>query len=169
MKTIALTATAAVSVLALTGAAHAQSLTADPYVGAGVTVIDGAAELNAATGRAGLNFGDYLGVEAEASTGITDDYVGAANVDLDHLAAVFGRVRAPLTPSLEAFAKGGFYTAQADVELAGAEATLNDDDFAAGAGLEWAVSGPHALRADYTNYGLDDDGHSGALSYVFHF
>lgn len=168
MKTIALTATATMLALGAT-AAHAQMETR-PYVSGGVTMLEyGPADLNALTGRAGLDIGENFGVEAEASFGLNSDFVGATEMDLDHRIAGFGRLRAPLSPNLEAFVRGGYYFADGDATTAGITADLDDDDFAGGAGLQWNIAGPHAIRADYTNYGFDGDGHSGTLSYAFRF
>lgn len=165
MTKLALTATAAA--FALAGAAHAQ---VSPYVNAGVGYLDGeTANLTGAFGRAGADIGQYFGLEAEGALGIDGDTVGATEVELDHLVAGFARARAPLSPRLEAFARGGYFFSEGDATTAGTTVALEEDDFAAGAGLQWNFTERNGLRADYTNYGISDDGHAMSLAYVLGF
>lgn len=167
MMKIALSAS--VAALALGAAAHAQ--TVQPYVGAGGLYLDGdGADYTAALGRAGLDLGDYLGVEAEGAIGVEGDEIAGFDTDLEHILAGYGRLRAPLGESFEAFGRAGYYTAKVETDLpGGGSVSASDDDFAAGAGLEWSFAGRNSIRAEYTNYGLDEDGHSGALSYNYRF
>lgn len=166
MTKLALTATAAV--FALAGAAHAQSMEARPYVNLGGTYLT-EPEFAAGTLRGGVDFGDYLGVEAEGSMGLDGDDIGGVETQMDHMLAGFGRVRAPFGEQLEGFVRAGYYTMEASAEFGGVEVEADDDDFAAGAGLQWNFNEQHGVRADYTNYGIDDDGHSVSLAYVLGF
>ena len=163
MMKLALTATAAT--LALGGAAWSQTM---PYVTLGGTYLTDS-EIGAATARAGVDIGQYLGVEAEGSIGVVDGDLGAADVELDHMIAGFGRARMPISENFEGFVRGGYYFAEASVDTPAIDVELDDDDFAAGAGVQWNFGERSALRADYTNFGFTDDGHSGALSYVLKF
>lgn len=164
MIKLALTATAAA--LALAGAAHAQTA---PYVNLGGTYLPDP-ELGGLTGRAGVDIGQNFGLEAEGTIGVDgDEPVPGTEVELGHLIGGFARVRAPLSPSLEGFVRGGYYTAETTSTTAGVETEFDDDDFAAGGGVQWNFGERSGLRAEYTNYGLSDDGHAGQLSYVLKF
>lgn len=163
MKTIALTATVALVALGAAGAAQAQTT---PYATLGGTHLFDA-ELTGATARFGADIGQNFGLEAEGTLGIDgDEPAPGTEVELDHMLAGFAKVRAPLTPQLEGFVRGGYYTAQTTATTAGVETEFDDDDFAAGAGLQYNLGARSGIRAEYTNYGLNDDGHAGAISFV---
>ena len=166
MTKIALTATAAV--FALAGAAHAQSMDARPYVNLGGTYLTDP-EFGALTARGGVDFGDYLGLEAEAHMGVDGDNIGGVETELDHLFAGFARARAPFGENLEGFVRAGYFVSESTAEFAGTEVEVDNDDFAAGAGLQWNLNDRSGVRADYTNYGFSDDGHALSLAYVLRF
>lgn len=163
MKTIALTATAALVALGAAGAAQAQTT---PYASLGGTYLFDS-EIPAATGRFGADIGQNFGLEAEGSLGLdgSEPALGVEQ-DLDHILAGFARLRAPLGSQWEGFVRGGYYTSQTTVTAGGVATEIEDDDFAAGAGVQYNLSERSGIRADYTNYGLTDDGHAGTLSFV---
>lgn len=161
---------AAAAFSALGFAANAQTTGVQPYVsaGAGYLFSDG---VNIPTGvvRAGADFGAYVGIEGEAAFGLDSDSDAGVDYSLDHSLAGFVRFRAPLSDSVQGFVRAGYYTAEVEAEAGPIKVSADDDDVAAGLGLEFLMGGRHGVRVDYTNYGLDDDGHAGSLAYVLHF
>ena len=76
---------------------------------------------------------------------------------VDYQLAGFGTARMPITPRMSFRARGGYHL----TDLSGPS---NEEGFAYGAGLEYALSPRDALRFDYTNYEIDGASNLDSLS-----
>ena len=95
-------ALASLAALAVATPAFAQG---DIELGAAYSHFDAdSANLDALTARGTYFFTPHVGVEGEASIGIGDDDVGAANVELDNSLAAFGVVQMPVAERVDLFA-----------------------------------------------------------------
>ena len=99
-------------------------------------------------GRLGYQFSPLLGVEAEASYGITDDGAGATEFDPEYQIAGFGVAKLPLSGPISVHARGGYHNTEYDIGAA----SFSEDGFAYGAGAEYRLNPRDSLRFDYTNY-----------------
>jgi len=149
MKSLMIAASAAaLSLAAVPAVVQAQAYGTIGY--AGVEADD--ANLGALQGRLGYKFNPYLAVEGEAAFGIKDDTVSGVDVKLKHEIGVFGVVSAPLSPSLELFARAGYTGASFDTTLG----DLDTDGFAYGVGGQYNFTEQDGLRLDWTRH--DHDG-----------
>ncbi|MEO1966879.1 porin family protein [Hyphomonas sp.] len=115
------------------------------------------ANLDALTARGTYFFNPHVGVEGEASIGIGDDDVGAANVELDNSLAAFGVVQMPVAERVDLFARAGYATSEYNVDVPGVGGASGDDDgFAYGVGGKVFLNDKFGLRADVTRYEGDD-------------
>ena len=173
MKSIAL---AGVLATAMTGSALAQDGQARPLsFGIGYTLYDiEDTDFDAISLRAGYDFNRWLGVEAEGLFGMGDETVDVLGVDVDaslnYSLGIFGKATLPLSDRASLFARLGFATAELEASALGVSETESEEAIAIGAGGEFAISGPHHVRAEYTRYEFDDsDADSFSISYVARF
>ena len=171
-----LLAAAAVSVIA--APAFAQTMQSPTYYGTlGYSQLDHSdGDLGAITGRVGVKFNRYLGVEGEASIGVKDDDFTFAGVDgkieHDYDAAAYVVGTLPVTPNFELFARGGYGTTKIKTELAGFNGEVDGESWNYGAGANYYLDGQNGLRADWTRRDFRDDAGEAdvySLSYVRRF
>ena len=105
-------------------------------------------------GRLGYQMGNVLGAEVEGATSVTDSGTAPS---VDYQIAGFGTAKMPITPRMSFRARGGYHL----TDLSGPS---NEEGFAYGAGLEYALSPRDALRFDYTNYEIDGASNLDSLS-----
>lgn len=154
-KTILLSAAAAVLAA---GAANAQE--SQWHLGAGYTYFDAeGVELDVLNIRGGYDFTQYFGVEGELLVGLGDEdvTVGAVtgDVSLDYGLGVFAKAQYPLAEQFSVYGRLGYIYHEAEANVAGFSLSGDEDGFGYGVGAEWAVSGPNAVRFDYTRYDYD--------------
>lgn len=152
-------------VLIATFAAAAMSLAAAPAmaqvygsVGYGKVDADGP-ELDVVTGRLGWQSGCF-GVEAEASAGINDETVTVGvtpiDVELKHQFAVYAVGHAPMSESLDLFARVGYGQTKIEASAAGAGFSGSDESWNWGAGAQYFFGGgPNGVRGDFTRHDFD--------------
>jgi len=149
MKTLMIAASAAVlSLAAIPAAAQAQTYGTIGYAGVDAE----GADVGAIQGRLGYKFTPYLGVEGEAAFGIKGDTVSGIDVDMKHEIGVFGVLTAPVSPSVDLFARAGYTVATFDTSLGDVES----DGFAYGLGGQYNVTEKDGVRLDWTRHNHDD-------------
>lgn len=117
-------------------------------IGAGAADGDGLIQ-----GRLGARLNTWVSVEGEAAVGVEDD-------GLDNQFGFFGKASAPVSPTVELFARAGWARTNGD---------RDGDGFAYGAGAQWNPNaGPDGFRLDYTRYeqGDSDTADAVVVSYV---
>lgn len=127
-------------------------------LGAGYSNFDtDGADIGALTARGTYFITPHLGVEGEASIGIDDDQVGAANVELDSSFGAFGVAQLPVSERVDLFARAGYATSDYNVSVPGVGSASGDDDgFAYGVGGKVFLTDRFGLRGDFTRYEGDD-------------
>ncbi|WP_022701510.1 porin family protein [Oceanicaulis alexandrii] len=170
-KTILLSTAAA---LLIAGGASAQD--SKWHLGAGYTYFDASdVELDVINIRGGYDITEYFGVEGELLVGLEDEDLTIAGVSgdvgLDYGLGVFAKAQYPLAEQVSVYGRLGYAYHEIDASFAGAQFEDSSDAFAFGGGLEWTVSGPNAVRLDYTRYEYEGDGDADAFSigYVLRF
>ena len=127
-------------------------------------------DLGALTGRAGLRYQQYLGVEAEVSAGIADQTIGAAKVSLDTQYAVYAVGYLPVAPRADLFARFGYGNAKLKASGYGVSVTASGDILAYGVGGQYFLTDKDGLRAEFTRYSATGssqaDVDSFSISYV---
>ena len=148
-------ALASIAALAVVAPAFAEG---NVELGLGYSHFDAdGANLDALTARGTYFFNPHVGVEGEASIGIGDDDVGAANVELDNSLAAFGVVQMPVAERVDLFARAGYATNEYNVDVPGLGGASGDDDgFAYGVGDKVFLNEKFGVRADVTRYEGDD-------------
>jgi len=142
------------------------------YVSIGGVAYDVGDSLYGIQGRAGYNFNQNFGVEAEASIGLIDQNVldvsaGAVSVSEDigvnSSFGAFAVARVPVSKSFSLLARGGYHVTNLGVSGELIENGIVTDSFsenfkydgvAYGVGMELATGPRNALRLDYTRYQL---------------
>jgi opacity protein-like surface antigen len=163
-KTILLSTAAA---LLIAGGASAQE--SKWNIGVGYTYFDASdVELDVINVRGGYDFTEYFGVEGELLVGLEDEDLTIAGVPgevgLDYGLGIYAKVQYPLTEQLSVFGRAGYAYHEIDASFANTQFGDEEDALAFGAGLEWTVSGPNAVRLDYTRYEYDGDADADAFS-----
>lgn len=154
-KLAALAALAAVAGLA--GTAQAQQT--GVYANAGYTHFDGDdVTLGGVTGRVGYRFHPNFAVEGEATTGVKDDEVGPATVELDHAIGVFGVGIVPVSPNLDVFGRIGYGEIKASASVPGFAASADAEGVAYGGGAQYMFTDKFGVRGEYTRLEGEDDG-----------
>jgi hypothetical protein len=127
-------------------------------LGAGYSNFDtDGADIGALTARGTYFITPHVGVEGEASIGIDDDQVGAANVELDSAFGAFGVVQMPVSERVDLFARAGYATSDYNVDVPGLGSASGDDDgLAYGVGGKVFLTERFGLRGDFTRYEGDD-------------
>lgn len=163
-KTILLSTAAA---LLIAGGASAQE--SKWNIGAGYTYFDASdVELDVINVRGGYDFTEYFGVEGELLVGLEDEDLSVAGVPaevgLDYGLGIYAKAQYPLAEQVSVYGRLGYAYHEFDASVATVNLDDSSDAFAFGGGLEWAVSGPNAVRLDYTRYEYDGDGDADAFS-----
>ncbi|WP_321491084.1 porin family protein [uncultured Hyphomonas sp.] len=127
-------------------------------LGAGYSHFDtDGANLDAFTARGTYFFNPHVGVEGEASIGIGDDQIGAAEIELDSSLGAFGVVQMPVAERVDLFARAGYATNDYSIDVPGAGSASGDDDgLAYGVGGKVYLTERFGVRADLTRYEGDD-------------
>jgi opacity protein-like surface antigen len=164
MKSLVLTATAAVALIA------AAPALADSPSYSGVTtygtlgyayLYDHDVNDSAITGRLGARFGRYLGVEGELTTGVGTNHVtvgGApSDVHLKDQYAGYAVGYLPVLPNADLFARVGlgesdFHSSVPGLALSGAHNSFNY-----GVGGQYMFDAHNGIRADFTRYDYQYD------------
>ena len=127
-------------------------------LGAGYSNFDtDGADIGALTARGTYFITPHFGVEGEASIGVDDDQVGAANVELDSSFGAFGVAQLPVSERVDLFARAGYATNDYNVSVPGLGSASGDDDgLAYGVGGKVFLTDRFGLRGDFTRYEGDD-------------
>jgi hypothetical protein len=127
-------------------------------------------DLGAVTGRLGLRYQQYVGVEAEVAAGVADQTIGAGKVSLDSQYAIYAVGYLPVSPRADLFARVGYGNAKLKASGNGLSVTASGDTWAYGVGGQYFLSEKDGVRADYTRYASKDtsqaDVDSFSVSYV---
>jgi hypothetical protein len=177
MKSIIVAASAlALSALAVPAFAQVFQMPPTGYVDLGVTRLDtGHTNLDEITGRAGLRFGSYVGVEGELGTGIdTNSHTGASGTHYDvneqPSAAIYGVGYWPVTPRLDLLVRVGYGETGLKTTINGIDNTNTYTSVNYGAGAQYFLTAKDGVRFDYTRRAFASpyikDGDTYALSYV---
>lgn len=153
---------AALTVIATPAAA--QSVSSPQLSGSvGYTNLDtDLGDVGAITGRLNAKFNRYVGVEGEASVGISDRDFTVDGVDgrleHDYDAAVYGVATLPVNPNFEVFGRVGYGTTSAKAEAGGVEVQDDGESWNYGVGANYFFDGKNGVRADFTRRDFTDDG-----------
>jgi hypothetical protein len=165
-----LLATAAVTLIA--APASAQSLS-DAYGSIGYSSVQGdTADLGAVTARVGAKLTPYIGVEGEASLGVSDDEVvgvPGATAELKHDLAAYVTGTIPVASNFELFGRVGYGTTKFKAEVLGVSASDNEESVNWGVGANYFLDGQNGVRADWTRRDYrngGDDADVWSLSFV---
>lgn len=141
--------------------------------------IDGAQPLFGVQARLGYQSPNYVGVEIEASKGLTDDSamrmgpmaVEDSTFEVDKSIGAFGVVRMPVG-QVTGLLRAGYHETdfKTSFETSATEAETKGKGIAYGAGVEMPLSSRSALRVDATVYDTDVDSFWGtSVSYQHKF
>lgn len=156
-------AMATLAAVALAGAANAQS---EFYVTGGYSALDGDdATLSALTGRGGVFFNDYFGVEGEASFGLgEEDLEFGSSIELSNQFAGYAIGKYPVAENIDIFGRVGYGTAEFDVNVDGlGSGSVDVDGFSYGVGGQLFFTENVGIRAEYTRFEADDNELDGGL------
>lgn len=137
-------AVAAVAMMALPAAAHAQW-----YAGAAYTNFDAdGADIGAATGRLGYRFGPNFAVEGEGSVGLDDE----DGVELNHNAGLYAVGIVPLTERFDLHGRVGYQQTEVGAPIG----DFDDEGLGYGVGATYRVTPNVGVRADWTRLEGDE-------------
>lgn len=119
-------------------------------------------ELGGVTGRLGVRFGRFFGVEGEVTVGVAGDevrYLGTdVDVDLNHDLGIYAVGFAPVNPNFDVFGRVGYGTTDLEASVAGFTASDNQESFNFGVGAQYFFDGANGVRGEYTRKEFDDSG-----------
>lgn len=119
-------------------------------------------DLGAVTGRLGLRFGRFFGVEGEASVGVAGDDVNIGgtkvDVDLNHDLGAYAVGFVPVHPNFDIIGRVGYASTDLDASAAGLSASDSNESWNYGVGAQYFLDGANGVRADYTRKSFTDDG-----------
>lgn len=143
---------------------------ADVYASAGVASFNSDqpdAKLAVIQGRVGAKLLPYLGVEAEAGTGISSDtwhllyapYLASVKTELNYQVAGYVVGTLPLSTKAELFARVGYGKTKYDqdflIDGQRGSSSASRDGWAFGAGGQYFFDGKSGVRLDYTRHEVD--------------
>ena len=152
-------ASASVAAFALAGAAPAlaQTMTSPQvYAGVGYTGLNpdghGIGEL---TGRMGLKFNPYLGVEGEVGTGVSESHFTSSAGDrltVREMPSAAGYLVGsyPVSPKFDILARIGYGSTNLKTEGGVVDRYNTSHSLNYGAGAEYFLDGKNGIRVDYT-------------------
>lgn len=144
---------------------------ADFYASAGVASFNAEqpdAKLAIVQGRVGAKLLPYLGVEAEAGTGISSDtwhlqyapYMASVKTELNYQVAGYVVGTVPISTKAELFARVGYGKTEYDqdflVDGQRGSSSASRDGWAFGAGGQYLFDGKSGVRLDYTRHEVDE-------------
>ncbi|HRO31915.1 MAG TPA: porin family protein [Brevundimonas sp.] len=152
-----LIATAAITAIAAPAAAQSISNT---YGTLGYSSVQGNdTDLGAVTGRIGARFTPYIGVEGEASFGISDDNIAGipnSKAELKHDLAAYVTGTIPVSQNFELFGRVGYGTTKVKAEVGGVSASDSEESINWGVGGNYFFDGQNGVRADWTRRDFRD-------------
>lgn len=154
----------AVAFTLISAPAMAQSVSSPQLTGSvGYTHLDtDLGDVGAITGRLNAKFNRYLGVEGEASVGISDrDFTvngAAGRLEHDYDAAVYGVATLPISPNLELFGRAGYGTTSVKAEAGGVQVQDDGESWNYGVGANYFFDGQNGVRADITRRDFTNNG-----------
>lgn len=161
MKKLIVAATAAAALLGVPALAHA-----DPqvYGTIGYANVDvDPVNLGGIQGRLGVALNPHFAIEAEAALGIQDDDFLGSSVELSNELGMFLVGKAPVSESVNLFARVGYSTTEIDVAGTG----VSGDGVAYGVGGEAFFTENDGFRLDWTRHDADGaDADVWSISYV---
>ncbi|GHA97004.1 hypothetical protein GCM10009069_20050 [Algimonas arctica] len=151
-------ATAAIAMVG--GTAMAQD--GQAYVGLGVDAVEfDSYNLSA---KAGYNFTEYFGVEAQGGFGVIDDEETVAGLEVeagvDYYLSGFLTGRLPMSEQFELIGRVGYYFGELEASSGNVSVSEDVDGFAGGVGGQFNF-GPeykNGIRAEYTYLDVEGDG-----------
>lgn len=150
---------AALPVLAAAAPAMAQQATdTRPFTGYGTLGYShsdrGVSDLGGVTGRLGLRFGQFVGVEGEGTFGVTDDDSTRRGVPTEtkweRSMAAYGVGYLPVTPQLDLFGRVGLGNSRVKTRGLPQLETVQRDSINYGAGAQYFFTANDGIRADFT-------------------
>ncbi|MEM9599612.1 MAG: outer membrane beta-barrel protein, partial [Pseudomonadota bacterium] len=136
MKFAKITAAAA-AIAMIGGTAMAQD--GQAYVGIGVDAVE--FDSYNLSGKAGYNFNDFFGVEAQGGFGIIDQEETIAGIDIDagidYYVSGFLTGRIPMSEQFELIGRVGYYFGEVGGTAAGIAVSEDVDGLAVGAGAQF--------------------------------
>jgi hypothetical protein len=173
LKIAAMSAIALVAAFA--GAAQAQDA-GKYYVEGGYANVDFNGEnFGAANFGAGIKFNKYLGAEANAAFGISEQSYTeqgiTVDVKVDNIVAAYLVGAYPVSENVELLGRIGFLRGELSGKSGSTKVSIDDDAFAAGVGVRYFPNGGvHGVRADFTRADFDgNDVDQLSVSYVRRF
>lgn len=115
----------------------------------------GVSDLGGVTGRLGLRFGQYFGVEGEATKGVTDDDSTRTGVrtetNLERSMAAYAVGYVPVSPRLDLIGRVGLGNTRTEIKgPAASVAHARQDTINYGVGAQYFLTEKDGLRADFT-------------------
>ncbi|KAF0806597.1 hypothetical protein A167_03139 [Alcanivorax sp. S71-1-4] len=156
--------------IALGGSSAAMA--AGPYIGLNYTQFqfesddtDEKLKPDGVTLRAGIEFNDFIGLEARGATGVSSDKrstaLGDAEFDLDRLYGGYVKLSVPVGDMVRPYIVGGYTEAKGEAKfttgLGSIEResdTVNDESY--GAGVDFNLTETFGMNVEYMRY-LDKD------------
>ncbi len=136
----------------------------------------GVSDLGGVTGRLGMRYGRFAGVEAEGTFGVTDDHSTRfgppTSTKLNRSVAAYAVGFAPITPRLDVFARVGVGNTKVETTGLPQPIKMRRDSINYGAGAQFFVTQNDGLRLDLTRESFTSGpGHANSygLSYVRRF
>ena len=124
--------------------------------------LGGTAVLGAIQGRVGFAFNANFAVEVEGAIGVLPQEIdfGFTTVDLnlDSEVGVFGVLRAPVSPSIDVYARAGYAQTTISASAGGFTEAGDSSGLAYGVGLEWRSTPTLGSRLELSNYTFDGGG-----------
>ncbi|HEX8233691.1 MAG TPA: porin family protein [Caulobacteraceae bacterium] len=125
-------------------------------------------DLGGITGRLGVRFGRFFGVEGEATVGVTSDEVNIAgtdvDVDLNHDLGVYAVGFAPVNPNFDILGRVGYASTDLEASAGGFSASGSNESWNFGVGAQYYFDGANGVRGEYTRKEFDDNGAGGDAS-----
>jgi opacity protein-like surface antigen len=115
-------------------------------------------DLGALGAKVGYKFNPYIGVEGEAAFGVDDDNIGPVKVELEHTVAAYVVGFVPVNAQFELLGRVGYGTTEVKASGFGASVSGDDSSWNLGVGAQYFFTANDGVRAEYTKYGVDDDG-----------
>jgi hypothetical protein len=156
-------AAAALGIAGLAAPASAQDMSNNWYGNLGYTHFDtDRGDLGGVTGRLGYHVTPMLGVEGEASTGVSGDRFGK----LDNAWGVYGVGTLPVTSSLNVFGRVGYQ--QIHIDGRNGATDSDGEGLGYGGGVQWNATQRWGLRGEYTRLS-DADADTWSVAGVMNF